>query len=420
MRNKRILWAGTCCLLDNSSGAAQTINTILNELASRNFDITVIGATIFDVPDGLQRLNIDTQRLPDDALILKIPNGCFEHQLVRTKYPARDLFSAAEQTIWLSLYHEQIEIFKPDMIFYFGGKTLELVASNIAEILGIPVVTYLANGSYLGIDWCRSVDLILTDSNATAKYYEDQSGLSCIPIGKFIKKDDYVSIKASERKYLTFINPSLSKGAYIVYALASLLDCIAPSIEIKVIESRGTWSELHKEFIEDFPDAHIPTNIIIQSQTNDMAEVYRETKILIAPSLWWESSGRVLAEAILAGIPCIITKRGGMPEMIGDAGLVLELDEDMYEPPYKSVPSDETLNAIAEWIIDLYEDDTRYNALVKVALETSLKKHDLSKNMDRLCDILKPYLDLQAGDNNFAERWRDKHQSLFSGAGTTR
>ena len=51
-RNFRILWANSFCLLDRSSGASISIREILRQLSNRNFDIEILGATIFDSSNG--------------------------------------------------------------------------------------------------------------------------------------------------------------------------------------------------------------------------------------------------------------------------------------------------------------------------------------------------------------------------------
>ena len=51
-RNFRILWANSFCLLDTSSGASISVREILRQLSKNNFDIEILGATIFDSSSG--------------------------------------------------------------------------------------------------------------------------------------------------------------------------------------------------------------------------------------------------------------------------------------------------------------------------------------------------------------------------------
>jgi glycosyltransferase involved in cell wall biosynthesis len=68
-----------------------------------------------------------------------------------------------------------------------------------------------------------------------------------------------------------------------------------------------------------------------------MATVWQNTKILLAPSLWHESGSRTIVEACSAGIPVLATASGGNPELLGDAGWIFpipdELKENFVAPP---------------------------------------------------------------------------------------
>ncbi len=46
-------------------------------------------------------------------------------------------------------------------------------------------------------------------------------------------------------------------------------------------------------------------------------------EMLVVPSLWPEPFGRVVAEGMACGVPVIVTPQGGLPEVVGDAGIIL-------------------------------------------------------------------------------------------------
>jgi glycosyltransferase involved in cell wall biosynthesis len=51
---------------------------------------------------------------------------------------------------------------------------------------------------------------------------------------------------------------------------------------------------------------------------------YANTNVLLIPSLWQETFGRVVLEAMWNGIPVITSHQGGLPEACGGAGLLVE------------------------------------------------------------------------------------------------
>ena len=50
----------------------------------------------------------------------------------------------------------------------------------------------------------------------------------------------------------------------------------------------------------------------------------KTSSIIVIPSIWEEPFGLVAAEAMSNGISIIASKVGGMPEIIGDNGILIE------------------------------------------------------------------------------------------------
>jgi glycosyltransferase involved in cell wall biosynthesis len=65
-------------------------------------------------------------------------------------------------------------------------------------------------------------------------------------------------------------------------------------------------------------------NVRFAHRVSDMRSVYRQTRLLIAPSRWEEGFGMVALEAQSCGIPVIASRRGGLPEAVGDGGLLID------------------------------------------------------------------------------------------------
>ncbi|WP_414622891.1 glycosyltransferase family 4 protein [Calothrix sp. CCY 0018] len=83
-----------------------------------------------------------------------------------------------------------------------------------------------------------------------------------------------------------------------------------------------------------------------------LLEIYNAADILIAPSLH-EGFGITLLEAMACGIPVISSKVSAMPEVVGDAGILVE-------------PTDS--QAIADAVCRLYNNPDYYEELVKKGL----------------------------------------------------
>ncbi|KAF5834608.1 hypothetical protein DUNSADRAFT_8692 [Dunaliella salina] len=55
-------------------------------------------------------------------------------------------------------------------------------------------------------------------------------------------------------------------------------------------------------------------NVSVIEPQDDIGKVLSRVCLVLAPSLWFESWGMVVTEAMLRGLPCIISNAGGLPE----------------------------------------------------------------------------------------------------------
>jgi glycosyltransferase involved in cell wall biosynthesis len=149
---------------------------------------------------------------------------------------------------------------------------------------------------------------------------------------------------------------------------------------------------------------------VVTPNTIDMRPVYGRARLLLAPSLWWESGGRVAAEAMLNGIPAIITDHGGMPEMVRGAGVVLKLNSIYHEKPYALVPGDEALLPLLERLIQLYDDEVFYAEMVARAQRVGQTQHHVLASTGRLLRALQPWVDIRAGDRDAGATLRHWHK----------
>src|SRR5438045_3878818 len=91
------------------------------------------------------------------------------------------------------------------------------------------------------------------------------------------------------------------------------------------------------------------------SNTPDPRDFYRVSRLVLMPSLWDESFGRVAAEALINGIPVLASNRGALPEVLEAAGLLLEVPPH-YAPDTRLVPSAAEEAPWVEAILRLWDD----------------------------------------------------------------
>ncbi|MDX2269072.1 MAG: glycosyltransferase [Bryobacter sp.] len=99
------------------------------------------------------------------------------------------------------------------------------------------------------------------------------------------------------------INPCQVKG------LPIFLDLAQRHADLSFLALQG-WGTTP----EDFAALRAIPNVEVRTPVADIEEVFRETSILLAPSLWYEGFGLVAMEAQMRGIPVLASDYGGLAE----------------------------------------------------------------------------------------------------------
>lgn len=128
------------------------------------------------------------------------------------------------------------------------------------------------------------------------------------------------SLETSSRgDSILFVNPVRVKGVDKALNIARLL----PDTKFIFQES---WPLPQAERVTLLDQlAHLP-NVELRASVPNLDAVFRETRLLLVPSLWEEAFGRVIIEANRFGIPVVASRAGGIPEAVGSGGLLVERD----------------------------------------------------------------------------------------------
>jgi glycosyltransferase involved in cell wall biosynthesis len=380
----RILWVTRNCLLDHSSGASLSAKGMLTSLLRRGADITVVSATTFD-SEAARRIFFEKTSLePLSNQVVKAVDGGIINFIVKTISYDPNAIQLIELHTFLDVYKKALSKYQPDIVWMYGGTFFERALIEEAKARNIKTAFYLVNGNYHGDEWHQSLDRIFTDSKATTEFYRVRDGIHPIPLGTFIDKEKIVPAHM-ERRHVTFVNPSRSKGSLLVAQLALALETRRPDILFEVVEGRSPWAESVKAVSRAQGDERTSLeNVITTPMTQDMRTIYGRSRVVLAPSLWWESGSRVLAEASLNWIPAVVPERGGSPEMIGLGGVTLKLPENMYEKPYDKILDPNGLEVFVALIERLYDDTAYYAELVLQAKQHGEKNHNIERNADVL------------------------------------
>lgn len=116
---------------------------------------------------------------------------------------------------------------------------------------------------------------------------------------------------------VTLINPHPVKGLEAFLEIARRM----PEVRFLLQES---W-KLDEGALADLKERLAPlNNVRFAHRVTEMRQVYRQTRLLLAPSRWEEGFGMVALEAASCGIPVIASRRGGLPEAAGEGGVLID------------------------------------------------------------------------------------------------
>lgn len=242
---------------------------------------------------------------------------------------------------------EALGDFRPDIAVADVGKT-----SRIAEALRarrVPTVAYLRDLEPETFSDHPVTDpqvSFIANSQFTASAYAQHRDLQCQIIRPLVHPE-YYRVN-STREVALHINPSPKKGIDITLNLAEArLD-----IPFLLVE---TWS-LARELREHYRRraAELPNVRVVPTQ-RDMRAYYGRTRVVLAPSIWPETWGRIATEAHISGIPVLASTRGGLPESVGPGGTLLDPE----------APLEQWVEALGR----LWDDRTVYARLSRAALD---------------------------------------------------
>ncbi len=227
------------------------------------------------------------------------------------------------------MFDEELARFQPDLVLTFGGLASDPGRHRRAKRTGARVVFCLFNLHYLQAPTLfRDVSAVLTPSEFLAERYRDAIGLDSVPLPTPV---DFTDVVAPERDpvFVTMVNPSVEKGLYFFVRLAEELAVRHPDIAVLAVESRATAGMVVNAGLAGGFDLRRHESVMIAGAVPNPRDIFATARVLIAPSVGEEASGRVVAEALVNGVPPLVSDRGGMAESCNGAGFVLPLPDSL-------------------------------------------------------------------------------------------
>lgn len=247
---------------------------------------------------------------------------------------------------FLSRMGDFIDDYRPDLVWAQLEGAREILA--IARAKGVKGLYFVHDAEFNPAELRAIVDMgcaLVASSHFLAGKAYAATGLR--PRVVHPPMELFFDTRGDAEGLVTLINAHKVKGLDTFLEVARRL----PKVRFLLQES---W-KLHDDVLAALSArlAELP-NVTFRHRVSDMREVYRATRLLLAPSVWEEGFGMVAVEAQSCGIPVIASARGGLPESVGDGGVLLR--------DYRNV------DAWVKAVESILADPARYASLAEQAL----------------------------------------------------
>ncbi len=339
---------------DPASGAARTAQTALEMAAGAGFEVRALGTTSTergsktDPLDYLHSLGLEVEVKPPsnkNRRQFRFTQRGIPYTLLDTGRLGVTRWEPSHGRQFDLLFDAELESFHPDILFTYGGLPGDIRRHRRARLQDCRIAFCVFNMGYLNGGFFEPIDAVLTPSEFLAERYRTAIGVDSVPLPTPLDLDD---VLATERDpiFVTMVNPSVEKGLFFFVRLAEEIGKRFPEIALLAIESRGTAGMVVQAGLLGGFDLRRHPGMMIAGAVPKPRDIFTNTRVLLVPSVWEEPSGRVVAEALVNGVPPLVGDRGGLAESCNGAGFVLPLPAELTEGTRRPVPA----SAVEPWV----------------------------------------------------------------------
>jgi glycosyltransferase involved in cell wall biosynthesis len=381
----RFLLINNHCISDPTAGVTQSLRTIMEWLAEAGHACHILTTARFEsrvtftIDDHLRQCGVDEAVLRPAGVgrnrspgarranrrpVVTYAVGRVPVTLLLTRHNDELKPDRAESRQYLALVDRLLGEFGPDQVIACNAHPMVLDAMAHAHARGVTTAFAVRGFGYYDRRYFTHVNHVFTCSQFLTDVYREKVALASTPLEPPLQWET-VAAAAESRAFVTFVNPSPHKGLFLFARLADMLGSRRPDIPILVIQSGHSGGALNAIPGLDF--GKYP-QIMAAPPVPTPAEYFALTRLLVVPSVWDEPFGRVAAEAMVNGIPPLVSDRGSLPAVVGGdfsaggGGRVLPIPTWMTHDTTR-VPSEEDVEPWFEAVCALWDSPELYQSV---------------------------------------------------------
>jgi len=374
----KVLFFSPHAIADSCSGAARSIQALFEELQGLGHPCHVLTGA---VTDGRSEMfakvlaTAPTQTLRVDASALTVPlrqvkiQG-IEHIVVGDAAQGWQAFKAYQDIVLREVFQTVFATFNPDVLVTYGGYACNFFAGQHAMAHGRRSVLFAASNTYRKPSDFVHVNAIAAVSRALAAELAGVVSLPTVILSSLVKTAD-AKCALRRPEYITLLNPVPAKGLKL--AAAIVLECARRGRPYKFlfVESRGT----RETALRACPELAACKNLAFAHNTADIKTVYEVTRIMLYPSVWFETAGQTPIESNTNGVPVLAHNVGGIADMLDGAGFLFDPPPAMLKDWLSPPPAD----YVEKWIaaLDRLHDEPEVFADAVKRAEAADRRYDL-------------------------------------------
>jgi surfactin synthase thioesterase subunit/glycosyltransferase involved in cell wall biosynthesis len=305
----RILLAHNSLYYPSFGGGDKSNRLLMEALAARGHDVRVVAriAKFGEQEHARFLAELETRGLRADVV----------QGAARFDFNGVDVRTLTLNPQLRAYFSEQLREFDADVILTSTDDPAQLlfdiarratrarVVYLVRATIAVPFGPDSSSPNQAKTELLRHADGIVGVSEYVAGYVRRWGGVDAIhvPISLLEQQETRSQVGRFDNRYVVMVNPCAVKGISIFLALAER----APHLEFAAVPTWGTSAQ-------DLGELRRRRNITVIDPVENLDDLFRQARVVLAPSLWAEARSRIVVEAMLRGVPVIASDTGGLKE----------------------------------------------------------------------------------------------------------